>query len=80
MECGYLVPAKKMRLALLPALLSLAWPAGHASADTCSLTLLNSVPLTVTDNVAWVPASVGTRKSNSRSTPPLRTTRWGRMR
>jgi hypothetical protein len=43
---GYLVPTKKLRLALLPALLSLAWPAGDASVDTCSLTLLNSVPLT----------------------------------
>ncbi len=62
MGCGYLVPAKKMRLALLPTLLSLAWPAGDASADTCSLTLLNSVPLTVTDNVASVPASVGTKE------------------
>jgi len=62
MGCGYLVPAKKMRFALLPTLLSLAWPAGDASADTCSLTLLNSVPLTVTDNVALVPASVGTKE------------------
>jgi hypothetical protein len=59
---GYLVPAKKMRLALLPALLWLAWPAGAASAQTCSLTLLNSVPLTVDDNFAWVPASVGTKE------------------
>ena len=40
----------------------MAWPAGDASADTCSLTLLNSVPLTVTDNVASVPASVGTKE------------------
>jgi hypothetical protein len=62
MGCGYLVPAKKMRLALLPTLLSLAWPAGDASADTCSLTLLNSVPLTVTDDIAWVPASVGVQE------------------
>jgi hypothetical protein len=62
MGCGYLVPAKKMRLALLPTLLSLAWPAGDALADTCSLTLLNSVPLTVTDNVASVPASVGIKE------------------
>jgi hypothetical protein len=62
MECGYPVPTKRMRLALLPALLSLAWPAGAASAQTCSLRLLNSVPLTVTDNVAWVPASVGTKE------------------
>ena len=62
MGCGYLVPAKKMRLALLPTLLWLAWPAGNASADTCSLTLLNSVPLTVTDNVASVPATVGTKE------------------
>ncbi len=60
MGWGYLVPAKKMRLALLPTLLLLAWPVGDASADTCSLTLLNSVPLTVTDNVALVPATVGT--------------------
>jgi hypothetical protein len=57
MESGY--PAKKMRL--LPALLLLAWPAGEASADTCSLKLLNSVPLTVADNFASVPASVGTK-------------------
>jgi len=57
-----LVPAKKMLLPLLPTLLSLPWPAGDASADTCSLTLLNSVPLTVTDNVASVPASVGTKE------------------
>jgi hypothetical protein len=62
MGFGCLVPAKKMRLALLPSLLSLAWPAASASADTCSLTLLNSVPLTVTDNVASVPASVGTKE------------------
>ena len=60
MGWGYLVPAKEMRLALLPALLLLAWPAGGALADTCSLTLLNSVPLTVADNVALVPATVGT--------------------
>jgi hypothetical protein len=58
----YLVPADKMRLALLPVLLSLAWPASAASADTCNLTLLNSVPLTVTDNVATVPATVGTKE------------------
>lgn len=58
---GYLMPAKEMRLAL-PILLSLAWPAGEASADTCGLKLLNSVPLTVTDNVASVPASVGTQE------------------
>jgi len=62
MRLGYLVPAKKMRLALVPALLSLAWPAGAASAQTCSLKLLNSVPLTVTDNVAWVPATVGDKR------------------
>jgi hypothetical protein len=62
MRCGYLAPTKRMRLALLPALLSLAWPAGDASADTCSLTLLNSVPLTVTDNAASIPASVGTKE------------------
>lgn len=58
----YLVPAKKLRVALLPVLLSLAWPAGGASADTCSLKLLNSVPLTVTDNIASVPASVGAKE------------------
>jgi hypothetical protein len=51
-----------MPLALLPALFCLAWPAGAAAADTCSLKLLNSVPLTVTDNAAWVPASVGTKE------------------
>jgi hypothetical protein len=62
MGCGYLVPAKKMRLALLPALLSLAWPANVASAQTCSLALLNTVPLTVTDNFALVPATVGTQE------------------
>jgi hypothetical protein len=32
------------------------------AADTCSLTLLNSLPLTVTDNIATVPASVGTKE------------------
>jgi hypothetical protein len=58
----YLGPAKKMRLVLLPILLWLAWPMADASADTCSLKLLNSVPLTVTDNVASVPASVGTKE------------------
>jgi len=63
MGCGYRVPAKKLRLALLPALLSLAWPAAAAAADSCSLTLLNSVPLTVADNIAWVPAAVGTRQT-----------------
>ncbi|HET7085206.1 MAG TPA: hypothetical protein VFI23_10580 [Rhizomicrobium sp.] len=57
----YRAPAKKMRLALLPALLSLAWPAAGAWAQTCSLSLLNSVPLTVADDIAWVPASVGTQ-------------------
>jgi hypothetical protein len=62
MGCRYLVPAKKMRLALLPTLIWLALPAYDASADTCSLTLLNSVPLTVTDNFASVPASVGTKE------------------
>jgi hypothetical protein len=56
------VPAKKLRLAFLPALLSLAWPAAAAAADSCRLTLLNSVPLTVAGNVASVPASVGTRE------------------
>ena len=61
MGCGYPVPAKRMRLALLPALLGLAWPTG-ASADTCSLALLNSVPLAVTGNVASVPATVGTKE------------------
>jgi len=62
MECVCLALAKKMRLALFPTLLWLAWPAGDALAQTCSLTLLNSVPLTVADNVAWVPASVGTKE------------------
>ena len=62
MGWGCLMLAKKIRLALLPALFSLGWPAGDASADTCSLTLLNSVPLTVTDNVASVPASIGTKE------------------
>ena len=62
MGYGYRVTAKKMRLALLPPLLWLAWPASAASAETCSLTLLNSVPLTVTDNVASVPASVGAKE------------------
>lgn len=62
MEWGGLVPAKKLLVALLPILLSLAWPAGDASADTCSLKLLNSVPLTVTDNIASVPASVGAKE------------------
>lgn len=62
MGWGGLVPAKKLRVALLPILLSLAWPAGDASADTCSLKLLNSVPLTVTDNIASVPASVGAKE------------------
>jgi hypothetical protein len=61
MVLGHLVPAKKICLALLPSLLSLAWPGG-AFADTCSLRLLNSVPLTVSDNVASVPASVGTKE------------------
>lgn len=62
MGCGYPVPAKRMRPVLLPALLWLAWPAGAASAQTCSLTLLSSVPLTVNDDVVWVPASVGTKE------------------
>src|SRR5215469_9254888 len=51
-----------MRPALVPALLLLTWPVSAASAQTCSLTLLNSVPLTVSDNVASVPASVGTKE------------------
>jgi hypothetical protein len=51
-----------MRLALLPALLLSAWPANGAWAETCSLKLLDSVPLTVTDNFASVPASVGTKE------------------
>lgn len=59
-KCG--MPAKRARLALLPALFSLAWPAGAALADNCSLTLLNSVPLTVAGNVVSVPASVGTKE------------------
>jgi hypothetical protein len=53
---------EKVWLVLLPALLGMAWPVGDASAETCSLKLLNSAPLTVTDNVAWVPASVGTKE------------------
>jgi hypothetical protein len=62
---GYLAPAKKMRpklllSSLLPSLLALAWPAA-ASAQSCSLKLLNSVPLTVEDNAAWVPGTVGTK-------------------
>jgi hypothetical protein len=57
-----LVPAKRARLVMLPALLSLAWPAGGALAQTCSLSLLNSVPLTVTRNIVTVPASVGARE------------------
>lgn len=61
MNSGCSVPAKKLRLALFPALLSLAWPAGGAAAQTCSLKLLNSVPLTVTGNIAWVPATIGTK-------------------
>ena len=59
----YRVTAQKLRLALLPALLSLAWPPAAAAADSCSLTLVNSVALTVTDNIAWVPATVGTRQN-----------------
>jgi hypothetical protein len=62
MGYGYLAPAKKLRLVLLPVLLWAAYPAGDASADTCSLTLLNSVPLTVTDDIVSVPASVGTKE------------------
>ena len=41
---------------MLPAALEMA------AADTCNLTLLNSLPLTVTDNVVSVPASVGTKE------------------
>jgi hypothetical protein len=62
MGYGNLVPAKKVLLAMFPALLSLAWPATGAVADSCSLTLVNSVPLTVTDNGAWVSASVGRKE------------------
>jgi hypothetical protein len=62
MGYGHLAPAKRVRLALLPALLFWAWPAGGASAQTCSLKLLNSVPLTVTDNLAWVPAAIGSQQ------------------
>jgi hypothetical protein len=51
--------AKKVLLALLPALLLLAWPPAVAWADGCSLTLLNSVPLTIDGNATWVTASVG---------------------
>lgn len=61
MRYGSLAPAKRMRRALLPALIWLAWPAGTASAQSCSLKLLNSVPLTVEDNAAWVPGTVGTK-------------------
>jgi hypothetical protein len=62
MGLGYLTPAQTLRLALLPALLSLAW-AADASADTCSLKLLNSVPLAVSGDVVWVTASVGAKEN-----------------
>lgn len=62
MGCKYPVIAKATWLAVLPALLSLAGPAGAASADTCSLKLLNSVPLTIANSIASVPASVGTQE------------------
>jgi hypothetical protein len=62
MQYGFLTPAKKMRMVLLPALLGMAWPGASASADTCNLKLLNSAPLEVTDNVVSVPASVGTKE------------------
>lgn len=62
MGFGHCVPVRMMRLAVFPVLVSLAWPAGDALADSCSLTLLNSVPLTVTENVAWVPGSVGSKE------------------
>ena len=58
---GFLVPANKGFLAIA-ALLSLAWPVRGAMADSCSLALVNSVPLTVTANGAWVSASVGPRE------------------
>jgi hypothetical protein len=55
-------PAKKVLLALLPALLLLAWPPAVARADGCNLTLLNSVPLTIDGNATWVTASVGDKE------------------
>ena len=56
------VPARKALLAILPALILLAWPPAIARADGCSLTLLNSVPLTIDGNAAWVTASVGDKE------------------
>jgi hypothetical protein len=62
MGCRYPILAKATWLASLPALLSLTGPAGAASADTCSLKLVNSVPLTVANSIASVPATVGTKE------------------
>jgi hypothetical protein len=55
-------PVRQLRLAIVPALLGLMWSAGDASAQSCRLSLLNSLPLTLTDNFASVPASVGTKE------------------
>ena len=57
MGYGYLTPAKKMRLALLPVLLWVACPVGDASA-ACSLQLLNTVPMEVSNDVMTVQADV----------------------
>lgn len=62
MAFGYRMAAKKLRLALLMPLLSLAWPASDAAAQSCSLNLVNSLPLTLTDNFATIPASVGSKE------------------
>jgi len=54
-----------MRRAFFPALLALSaliYSPGAASAQTCSLQLLNTVPLSIEDNVAWVPGTVGTKE------------------
>lgn len=58
MACGFNGAAKWLRPAMLPLLLALAWP-GAASAQSCSLSLLNSVPLAVTKSSVVVPASIG---------------------
>lgn len=66
-------PAKAIRqtirLALLPTLLAaplaLIWPAA-ASAQSCDLHLLNTVPLNVIDNAAWVPGTVGTKGGDTK--------------
>lgn len=58
----YPILAKAAWLASFPALLALAGPANAASPDTCSLKLLNSVPLTLPHGIASVPASVGDKE------------------